>query len=415
MEERIENITEMKYLYLFNNESRAAQYGIGTYIRQMISCLKRKDVYLLNIVNIDSAHKELQEEYNDGIRYINIPAIHGIYRYSERYYKNIAFLLFQYIEEEAECIFHFNYIHHLLLAKRLKQRFRNSKIIVTIHYFNWCSTLQGNISYFCSILWKDVKERNPFEANIFKEWLRDKELLLSVDRIICLSEVTKKLLVEYYDIVDNRMSLIYNGLQDEAQILSKEEIFLKKEQMYFRSNEQIILFVGRLDVVKGIDFLLEAFREVLNQISDVRLLIVGDGEYEEILKRCTGLWGKVTFTGKVSKSILYEFYQIADIGVMPSFHEQCSYVGIEMLMHGIPLIGTSAIGLGEMILRELCIDLEEKDDMVIFPIDKLSTLMINMLVASSKEKYALIERQRYKERYSLDVMSESVLECYENL
>ena len=260
-----------------------------------------------------------------------------------------------------------------------------------------------------------MKERNPFEANIFKEWLRDKELLLSVDRIICLSEVTKKLLVEYYDIVDNRMSLIYNGLQDEAQILSKEEIFLKKEQMYFRSNEQIILFVGRLDVVKGIDFLLEAFREVLNQISDVRLLIVGDGEYEEILKRCTGLWGKVTFTGKVSKSILYEFYQIADIGVMPSFHEQCSYVGIEMLMHGIPLIGTSAIGLGEMILRELCIDLEEKDDMVIFPIDKLSTLMINMLVASSKEKYALIERQRYKERYSLDVMSESVLECYENL
>ena len=84
-------------------------------------------------------------------------------------------------------------------------------------------------------------------------------------------------------------------------------------------------------------------------------------------------------------------------------------------MHGIPLIGTSAIGLGEMILRELCIDLEEKDDMVIFPVDKLSTLMINMLVASSKEKYALIERQRYKERYSLDVMSESVLECYENL
>ena len=137
-----------------------------------------------------------------------------------------------------------------------------------------------------------MKERNSFEANIFKEWLRDKELLQSVDRIICLSEVTKKLLVEYYDIVDSRISLIYNGLQDEAQILSKEEIFLKKKQMYFRSNEQIILFVGRLDVVKGIDFLLEAFREVLNQISNVRLLIVGDGEYEEILKRCTGLWGR---------------------------------------------------------------------------------------------------------------------------
>ena len=51
----------MKYLYLFNNESRAAQYGIGTYIRQMISCLKREDVYLLNIVNIDSADKQINK------------------------------------------------------------------------------------------------------------------------------------------------------------------------------------------------------------------------------------------------------------------------------------------------------------------------------------------------------------------
>ena len=64
---------------------------------------------------------------------------------------------------------------------------------------------------------------------------------------------------------------------------------------------------------------------------------------------CNGIWGKVIFTGKLRKDQLYRFYQIADIGVLPSCQEQCSYVGIEMLMHGIPLVGTDAMGISEMI------------------------------------------------------------------
>lgn len=44
-----------------------------------------------------------------------------------------------------------------------------------------------------------------------------------------------------------------------------------------------------------------------------------------------------------------ELYQISDIGVLPSFVEQCSYVGIEMMMFGLPIVGTTGTGLSEMI------------------------------------------------------------------
>ena len=73
---------------------------------------------------------------------------------------------------------------------------------------------------------------------------------------------------------------------------------------------------------------------------DVYKRQVGDGFYSYYLNSCNPTWNKITFTGKLNKEDLYKLYQIADIGVLPSFHEQCSYVAIEMMMYGIPLVAS---------------------------------------------------------------------------
>ena len=93
-----------------------------------------------------------------------------------------------------------------------------------------------------------------------------------------------------------------------------------------------------------------------------RLILAGDGRYNTYLKECRGTRSRITFTGKVNKEELYQYYRIADVSVMSSFHEQCSYVGIEMMMHGVPLIGTSSTGLGEMIADELKVKLDENQE-----------------------------------------------------
>jgi len=69
------------------------------------------------------------------------------------------------------------------------------------------------------------------------------------------------------------------------------------------------------------------------------------------------LFGKITFAGKVDKELLSVFYQISDVGVMASFHEQCSYVAIEMMAYGI-LVGTDTTGLKEMLEDECYISVE---------------------------------------------------------
>ena len=79
-----------------------------------------------------------------------------------------------------------------------------------------------------------------------------------------------------------------------------------------------------------------------------RFIIAGEGSFSAHMKECEDTCMNITWAGRVGKEKLYEFYSIADIGVLPSFIEQCNYVTIEMMMHGLPIITSSACGLAEM-------------------------------------------------------------------
>lgn len=229
--------------------------------------------------------------------------------------------------------------------------------------------------------------------------------------MICLTQYTQTLLNEVYGVEREKLVVVYNGLKDEAIKLSEEERLEKRFALGFRETDKIILFVGRLDRIKGVQYLIEAFRRVIRKNPNSRLVIVGDGDYDKYLKQCAGIWSYVVFTGKVEKEVLYTFYQIADVGVLPSFHEQCSYVAIEMLMHGLPLIGTDSTGLKEMVEGMHCLPLKEEDDSVDLPIDLLVQWLIEDQEHLRSEKY----RRRFEERYTLRKMSENMFSIYLNL
>ena len=59
-------------------------------------------------------------------------------------------------------------------------------------------------------------------------------------------------------------------------------------------------------------------------------------------------WRQVTFTGFLPKEKLYELYAVADVGVVPSIHEEFGYVAAEMLLHKVPLVAHDTTGLREI-------------------------------------------------------------------
>ena len=97
---------------------------------------------------------------------------------------------------------------------------------------------------------------------------------------------------------------------------------------------------------KGLGYLIKAFRMLLKKNPDCRLVIAGDGDLSKYIYE-SRYCSKITFVGKLPHKELYLLYQIADIGVLPSLMEQCSYTVIEMLMFGLPIIGTTTPGISE--------------------------------------------------------------------
>ena len=148
-------------------------------------------------------------------------------------------------------------------------------------------------------------------------------------------------------------------------------------------------------------------------------MIAGNGEYDMYMKECENIWTHVTWTGLLSKDKLYELYSIADIGVMPSFHEQCSYVAIEMMMYGLPVIGSTSTGLKEMITdgeNGFHIPVIEYDDKSEFDISLLAEKMLYLLQNPEKRKcIGQNARKRYEEQYAMDIFRKNMLNFYHSL
>lgn len=399
----------MKHYYLFNNASRAAQYGIGTYLNQLSYGLKEEAS--VNIIAINSEEEEVKSREEEGIRTIHIPEIS--YKNApenfQRYYRNLVYLLKTFIGENEEAIFVLNYLYMTPLVKLLHEHFPNAKVVAVVHYLNWCFALNGNVSKFHQLL--KSKHRDKKEEVLYEEYLNDKKLLQEVDKVICLSQATRSLLIADYQLKAEKTTVIYNGLKDEeiTEITSKERKDLK-QSLSFDAEDAIVLFVGRLDSIKGVDFLIKAFRKVLDIYPHARLILAGDGNYNTYLKDCSGIRSRITFTGKVNKEELYQYYRIADVGVMPSFHEQCSYVAIEMMMHGVPLIGTNSTGLGEMIMDELKMELDENKEEQL-SVELLANKIIKVLI-SQQATWREASRKRYEEYYTQENMKNQYLNLF---
>ena len=131
---------------------------------------------------------------------------------------------------------------------------------------------------------------------------------------------------------------------------------LARRQLGF-NNDSIILFVGRMDPLKGIDRLLMAMTYLEKQ-QGLRLVVIGgddDGEAEvERLQRLSHklhIQDSVTFAGPVRQEELPSYYSAAHVCVLPSYYESFGLVALESLACGTPVVAAGVGGI-ESIVRQ---------------------------------------------------------------
>ena len=406
-------------LYLFNDNDSASVYGIGTYIKAMTEALKGAYINV-HIVNLRSIRPEFEIEKTENIEHWYIPEVRNENTFSgnttkmEGYFLNVIYFLRLYIKDTKDLVFHFNYNTYHLLAKELKTIFI-CKTVTTVHFAKWMLGLNSNLSMLHTIKTKPQDIMSKFEKSLIKTDEYENLLYNEVDKVIALCHNMKDILQTEYHIEQEKIVVIPNGLADS----SSEDAATIRKKWRILDDELLVLYAGRLSADKGVNYLIKAFHKVLKTIPNCRLMIAGSGDYNPYMKECEDIWLNVIWTGLLDKNKLYELYSIVDIGVMPSLHEQCSYVAIEMMMHGVPLVASTSSGLAEMVeegVTGLQVSVIEYPDRVEIDSDVLAEKMLFLLQKSTKRKQmGRNARKRYERLYSSKVMRENMLDFYSSL
>lgn len=106
----------------------------------------------------------------------------------------------------------------------------------------------------------------------------------------------------------------------------------------------VFLYVGRLEAHKGVDDLLEAFRRLRAERTDVELLVVGDGSLRERLQADAMSVAGVRIAGRLQDGALLDAYALADVFVLPSRFEPWGLVVNESMAAGLPVIVSDQVG-----------------------------------------------------------------------
>ena len=176
------------------------------------------------------------------------------------------------------------------------------------------------------------------------------------DRIITVSEAMKRQIVDL-GIPPEKISVCYHGVDAgffDPQRADPGALASLKKRYGFAEDDIIILFLGRLEPVKGVRELMAAFPSVLSRHPKARLLLVGRGSLEAWLKQELQRLGSgfaTLVTDFLNPMDKMHHYALADICVFPSIYEPFGIVALEAAAMGkaavVGAAGTS--GLAEIV------------------------------------------------------------------
>ena len=171
----------------------------------------------------------------------------------------------------------------------------------------------------------------------------------TADRIVVASRHEQHLLSALYGADETRIDVVPCGVNlDLFQPMDKESA---RRTLGLRDGERIILFVGRIEPLKGIDVLIGAAAQ-LHEDENFRVLIVGgdaraEQQVAELRRHAArlGVDHHISFVGAVEHESLPLYYNAADVCVVPSYYESFGLVAIESMACGTPVIASRVGGL----------------------------------------------------------------------
>ena len=385
---------------LLKSKDRGSDYGIGTFIRQLSIELSKIEQVNVFIVEIGISQYQFPSSRNEGnVTIIEVPLpenLSGIdtRKNQERIAMNIARVVTQFIPQYSKNIIHANYLFQYFIGIALKKQL-NGILIFTQHLT--IPEQQSSTNYFDT------------EFGIYSK----------ADKIVTVTQHGKNHLVNK-GVAADKIEVIYNGIAPEQFDVALNPGI--REKFGFVECDKIILFSGRIDPIKGLEYLCLAMEVLIRKFPNCRLVVAGDGDFKMLIERSRKFSANISFLGFISHDDLIDLYHEADIGVIPSLQEQCSYVALEMLHCGLPIVASKLGGLKEIFVHNenaLLVDtIEDKKSIYrIAPdIDQLANSMLSLQTNESlKLKFKVNAKKRARSLFTSEIMANTYLQTIDHL
>jgi glycosyltransferase involved in cell wall biosynthesis len=228
------------------------------------------------------------------------------------------------------------------------------------------------------------------------QWFIDieKEGMEKADRIIAVSEFTKRVCVEKYGIHPDKISVVHNAVYPIPE----------------GHKRNIVLFLGRLTIQKGTEFFLKAAQKVKDYEPNAKFVVAGTGDMlPRLITQAIdlGISDKVIFTGRLTEDEVKHIYGISSVYVMPSISEPFGITALEAISAGTPTIASKTAGFSEAFKNCLTVDFWDTDE--------LANKIVSLLRYDPLHRTLVIEGKREIDLFTWDRVAENTLDVYKEL
>jgi glycosyltransferase involved in cell wall biosynthesis len=221
-------------------------------------------------------------------------------------------------------------------------------LVSTVH-----STWKGEAEAIKGEPYSRLNSNEKFMVS-FNWFLRifEERMLERSNKIIAVSDFTRRELLQYYKVKEDKIRVIHNGVDiNKFQPGGKRKT---KEELGFNPDDIAILSVGRLYARKGLFTLIESMPAVVRSFPRAKFIISGKGQSGELKKLVRhaarlGVKDNIIFTGYFPDRKLPKLYQAADVFAFSTFYENLPFAVLEALSSGLPVVTTNVGGIPEMI------------------------------------------------------------------
>lgn len=214
------------------------------------------------------------------------------------------------------------------------------------------------VNFHTLALMKNLVARSADESESNKRISAEMEIASKAAKIVAVSDQDMDYITYFYSADREKIVVVPPGV--DLTVFKKRDKRGARTALHLSLQDNIILFVGRIEPLKGIDALLYALKIIIERnkllSQHITLILIGGDtsqkktlwskEMKKLhdLQKTLGISANVQFIGYKSRNILSQYYNASDVLVMPSHYESFGIVALEAVASGLPIISTAVSG-----------------------------------------------------------------------